>query len=347
VQVLIALSWLAIAVVSHRCSPWYDAAVFRHPIAAFAALIGTNIVWSSAYASSKLLMEGPWGHISPLGLSFWRLLAATLIMLPLAWRDLPKRPLTRREWASLTMVGLIGSAGAMYTQFLGTQWSLATNASLITATETIFNCGLAALFLGERLDARGVAGMFVALFGVLLLNDLDWSRLDLLSGKYAVGNGMLLLSMLCYAAYSLAGKWAVETLRPMVVTAVPFAIATVALGLVCLWQDPAALTGVTAWSMPAWLGVLYMGVVVTALTYLVWNAVLVHATVSAMSLTLYVQPLAGTLLSWWWLGEHLSPNMAAGAVCVLAAVALMTIRPRRAGTVVEAEHGLADLSAGC
>jgi drug/metabolite transporter (DMT)-like permease len=320
--------------------------VFRHPAAAIAVLIGVNIVWSSAYAASKLLMDGPWGHLSPLALSFWRLLAATLILLPLAWRELPKRPLTGKEWASLTMVGLIGSAGAMYTQFLGTQWSLATNASLITAMETIFNCVLAAIFLGERLDARGVAGLLVALFGVLLLNDLDWNRLDLLSGKYAAGNGILVLSMLCYATYSLAGKWAVATLRPMVVTGIPFAIATVALGLLCLWQEPAALTGVVAWSTPTWLGVLFMGVVVTALTYLVWNVVLVHATVSAMSLTLYAQPLAGALLAWWWLGERLSPHAGAGALCVLVAVALVTVRPRKAGPVVELEHGLADLSAG-
>jgi drug/metabolite transporter (DMT)-like permease len=320
--------------------------VFRHPLTAFAALIGINIAWSSAYAASKLLMDGPWGHFSPLALSFWRVLAATVILLPLAWRDLPKRRLTGREWASLAMVGLIGTAGAMFTQFIGTQWSLATNASLIVTTETIFNCLLAALFLGERLDARGVAGLLVALAGVLLLNDFDWHKLDLLSGRYAAGNGLLLLSMLCYAAYSLAGKWAVATLKPMVVTGVPFAIASAALGLICAWREPASLTGITAWSGASWLGVLYMGAVVTALTYLVWNLVLVHATVSAMSLTLYVQPLAGALLSWWWLGERLSPNMAAGAACVLVAVALVTVRPRKAGTVVEVEHGLADLSAG-
>ncbi len=320
--------------------------MFRQPIAAFAALIAINVVWSTAYATSKLLMEGPWGHFTPLGLTFWRVLAATIILLPLAWPELPKRRLTGREWLSLSMVGLIGTAGAILTQFAGTRLSLATNASLITATETVFNCLLAAMFLGERLDRRGVAGMAVALVGVLLLNDLDWSRLDLTSGRYALGNGLLVLSMLFYATYSLAGKWAVATLQPMVVTGVPFAIASVALGLTCLWFEPASLTGITTWSTASWLGILGMGGLVTAVTYLVWNLVLVHATVSAMSVTLYVQPLSGTLLSWLFLGERLSPNMAAGAACVLLAVALVTVRPRKAGTVVEVTDGLADVPTG-
>lgn len=324
----------------------YDAPVLRHPIAAFAALIGINVVWSTAYAGSKVLMDGPWGHLSPLALSFWRVLAATLILLPLAWRERPRRRLNGREWASLTAVGLIGTAGAMFTQFIGTQWSLASNASLIVATESIFTSLLGVLFLGESLGKRGAAGLVVAMVGVLLLNDLDWRQLDLLSGRYAAGNGLLLLSMLCYATYSLAGKWAVATLRPMVVTGVPFAIASVALGLICWWREPASLTGITTWSAACWSGVLYMGAMVTALTYLVWNLVLEGTTVTAMSLTLYVQPLSGALLAWWWLGERLSPNMTAGAACILAAVALVTIRRRQAGPVVEVPHGLADLSAG-
>ena len=310
-----------------------------------AALIAANVVWATAYALSKVLMDGTWAHISPLALSFWRLLAASLILLPLAWRQRPRRPLTGREWASLGAIGIVGSAAAMLLQFAGTQLSLATNAAVITSTETMFNCLLAALFLGERLDRRTLVGVLVALAGVLLLSHLDWRRLDLLSNRYAVGNGLLILAMLCYASYAIVGKFAVETLPPMVVTGYPFAIATLVLGLICARWDPAGLTGITAWSGLAWCGVGYLGVFVTALTYLLWNAVLVDSQVTTMSVTLYVQPVVGALIGWLWLGERLSPSVALGAALVLVAMALVTIRPRRAGTVREEEDGAASLSA--
>ncbi|MBC7543141.1 MAG: DMT family transporter [Candidatus Sericytochromatia bacterium] len=320
--------------------------MFRKPLVALSALIAINIVWSSAYAISKVLMDGPWAHLSPLALSFWRLLAATLVLLPLAWHQRPRRPLTGREWASLSAVGLVGCAAAMFLQFIGTQYSSATNAALIITLETVFNCVLAALFLKERMDWRGVVGLVIAFTGVLILSDLDWRTLDLLSNRYALGNGLLVASMLCYAIYSLAGKWAVDTLHPMVVTAYPFAIATVILGLICGWQDPGGLTGITAWSWQAWGGVGYMGIIVTALTYLIWNAVLVHGEVSTMSLTLYVQPVCGAVIAWAALGETMSTHTVAGACAVLLAVALVTIRPRQVGTVKDVKDGLASLPTG-
>ncbi len=320
--------------------------MFRKPLVALVALIAINLIWSSAYTTSKVLMDGPWGHLSPLALTFWRMLAATIVLMPLAWRERPRRRLTGREWLWLSVIGLIGSALATFLQFIGTQYSSATNAALIITLETVFNCVLATLFLGERMGLRGLLGLVAAMAGVLILSNLDWRHLDLLSNRYAAGNGMLILSMLCFAFYSLAGKWAVETLPPMIVTAYPFALATVSLGIACWGLDPGGLTGIASWSWQAYAGVGYMGFVVTAVTYLIWNMVLVNGEVSTMSLTLYVQPVFGALIAWAALGERLTMHTAIGACAVLLAVALVTIKPRQAGTVREVDDGRASVSAG-
>ena len=89
-----------------------------------------------------------------------------------------------------------------------------------------------------------------------------------------------------------------------------------------------------------------MGFVVTAVTYLIWNMVLVNGEVSTMSLTLYVQPVFGALIAWAALGERLTMHTAIGAGAVLLAVALVTIKPRQAGTVREVDDGRASVSAG-
>jgi drug/metabolite transporter (DMT)-like permease len=84
---------------------------------------------------------------------------------------------------------------------------------------------------------------------------------------------------------------------------------------------------------PAWttLGVgavLYLGVVITGLGYLVWNWALERVSAARAAIFLNLQPLVGTLLGVLWLGEAFTVFTAGGGLLIIAGLWLaLTGRP--------------------
>ena len=76
------------------------------------------------------------------------------------------------------------------------------------------------------------------------------------------------------------------------------------------------------------VGTLYLGVVITALGYAVWNWCLERLGAARMAAFVNVQPLAGALLGIWWLGEPVTPFLVVGGALIVAGLHL-TVKPGR------------------
>jgi len=64
-------------------------------------------------------------------------------------------------------------------------------------------------------------------------------------------------------------------------------------------------------------GALYLGAVVTALGFTAWNYALERVEAPRAAIFLNLQPLAGTLLGVWWLGEPLTSFTIAGGLFIV------------------------------
>jgi drug/metabolite transporter (DMT)-like permease len=65
------------------------------------------------------------------------------------------------------------------------------------------------------------------------------------------------------------------------------------------------------------IGTAYLGVVITAFGYLVWNWVLERVEAPRVALFVNVQPVVGALLGIWWLREPLTAFTVIGGALVL------------------------------
>ena len=93
------------------------------------------------------------------------------------------------------------------------------------------------------------------------------------------------------------------------------------------WQVAAR----SPWTATSVAAVLYLGVVMTGLGYLVWNWALERVSAARAAIYLNVQPLVGTLLGVVWLGEPLSAfTVAGGCLVVLGLWLALTGRPASA-----------------
>jgi len=63
-------------------------------------------------------------------------------------------------------------------------------------------------------------------------------------------------------------------------------------------------------------GVLFLGIICTALAMVLWNTAFAYLDASVASLTFFAQPIVGTLLGWLFLGEKITPLFLLGGLLI-------------------------------
>jgi drug/metabolite transporter (DMT)-like permease len=290
---------------------------------AYLVFLVANIVYGTSYVATRIVLH----DVGPATLAVARLAIGAVILVPLALARRPRGDrLTRADRWSVCGMGILGFAGAFAFANWGIALSTATNAALLITIEPISLILLSPMFLGERLTPRELCGAALTLVGATLvvLNGVPgWS---VVLAPHWRGDILLVLSGLSYAAYSLFGRGVLARHAPLPVTTWSL-----------LW-GLGAMTPLGAlewagghrphWSASAIVWTLYLGVVITALGYLVWNYVLERLEAPRLALFVNVQPVVGALLGVWWLREPLTAFTVVGGALVLAGLHV-ALRSRR------------------
>ncbi len=268
-------------------------------------------IWGGMYVVSKAVLE----VIPPFTLLAIRLLLG-LLALGL-WLALRPARISRTDLAPVLAIGLLGYGLSLGLQFVGTRLSTASNGAVITSATPAFVFLFAAWLLGERITPRRLAALALATLGVLVVVDVRAAQLapDLFWGNLAlVGAGIT------WAAYSVLVRRATRRLDTLPVTFVAFAggllVALPAAALELQAEPLAPLTPLL------WLGLLYLGVVSTAVAAYLWNKAFELVEAGPAGLTFFAQPLVGALLGAALLGERLTPAFLLGGLLIALGVFL-------------------------
>jgi drug/metabolite transporter (DMT)-like permease len=268
--------------------------------------LAASVIWGGMYVVSKVVLE----VIPPFALVTLRLLLGALVLgCILAWRGFP--PLTGKQVREVLLVGFVGYGASLGLQFQGTHLSTAANASLVTSATPAFIFLFAKLFLHEAITPRRLLALILSSAGVLAV-------IVPLDGAIAPGN-LLGDSMLFGAGLT----WALHSvLVRKISSSVPaLALSTIALlgGLplslpAALWELRTLGIGPITWQILA--GVLFLGIVSTALAMYLWNRAFALLDAGLASLTFFAQPLVGTSLGILVLGESVTLPFLLGAALI-------------------------------
>lgn len=141
------------------------------------------------------------GLVPPITLNFLRWAIAFVLLLPFAaWllrADSPLWPRLRR-YAVLGLLG-IGTYNAL--QYMAVKTSTALNVTLVGSSMPVFMLALGALFFGQRIAARQLAGAVLSIAGVLVV--LSHGELEHLAQvRFVAGDLYMLLATAAWALYS-------------------------------------------------------------------------------------------------------------------------------------------------
>jgi drug/metabolite transporter (DMT)-like permease len=274
------------------------------------ALAVTVGLWASAFPAIRVGLAG----YGVAGLSVLRLVVASAALALAA----PLLGVRRPRRADLPLIALCGTAGMTAYQLLlnaGEVRVPAGTASLLVATAPVFSVVLAAVFLGERLTWWQVTGSVVAVAGSALVAGGG--------ARYSTAAWLVLAAAFVQGVYHLASK-------PLLRRYTGLEVACYAMWAGTLFVLPLAGTavhGIRTAPPAATLSVVFLGLLPSAVGFVVWGYAVARHTVATATAALYLVPVVALLVAYGWLGEI--PRwieLAGGAVSVCG---VMLIRSSR------------------
>ena len=271
------------------------------------------LTWSSAYAAIAYALAS----FTPGEVALARLTIGSLCFLALL--AIKRVPLpARRDWPALALLGVVGlSVYHLCLNYAETRIASGT-ASILLALIPAATAAVSAIWLRERLSARTLTGLGMALLGVVLV--------VLTSGKdvrFEPKAALVLISVLASAIYFVGQKPLFARSSMLGVTAFTFFAGT--LGALPFGLALPQALAAAPWSHVAAL--LWLGIAPTFVGYLAWNVALQRVSASQISSFIYFSPPIAVLIGWLWLGEQ--PGMltlVGGAITVLGVVLANTRR---------------------
>ncbi|SFT72056.1 Threonine/homoserine efflux transporter RhtA [Geodermatophilus amargosae] len=290
-----------------------------------AAVVVTVLAWASAFIAIRAVGA----DLSPGALALGRLLVGTAVLAVLSLGRGWVAP-TRGEWGLLAVCGI--GWFAVYNVALNAaerRLDAGTTAMLVNIGPILIAV-LAGVWLREGFPRWLVAGLAVAFAGVLLIGLAGRG-----SGGDLVGVLLCLVAAVTYAVGVVAQKPVLRRLPPLQVTATACAIGTVC----CLPWAGALASDLAAAPASSVLGMVYLGVVPTALAFSTWAYALARTAAGRLGVTTYLVPPLVVLLSWLLLDEVPPALAVAGGVVCLAGVAVSRRRsPDRPAPVAAARR---------
>lgn len=265
-------------------------------------LTGIVTLWGLNVVMVKYLSFFP-----PVLIAAIRMSVAAITLLPftgVAMRKGNQRYLRRQDW--LLIIGVSLCSIFLHQIFItwGVQYTSAGNTSLILGLNPLVTSLLAALFLGESLTKRKLAGIVIGLAGVLtvVLSQTNGSEVTV----HGFGDFLIFMSMFTYVVGGLLIRKATERgINVLLVTTYSHVIAALSLWALAFVLYPLEVFRTLDTRLFTWGVIFFSGMFATALGALGWNHGIRLLGASKTSLFLNGIPLASLLFAALLLGEPL------------------------------------------
>jgi drug/metabolite transporter (DMT)-like permease len=271
-----------------------------------------SVIWGVPY----LLIKVAVGEVSPVMLVFVRCVVGAALLLPWTIAKGQLRP-ALRHWKALLLFTALEMAGPWFLIAYAEE-TLSSSLTGLLVAGVPFVAALAGRLLGEeeRLTPVRIVGMVIGVVGIGVLLGLDVEGAQLLP-LLAIG-----LVLIGYAT------------GPLVVTrALPdvpgVAASSIALFVTAVIYAPFAVTHLdeaAGASAPAWLSLVALGVVCTAVALALFFSLIREVGPQRALVITFVNPAVAVLLGVWLLDEPFTLGIALGLPLVLVGCVLATRR---------------------
>ena len=281
--------------------------VLAHAAAATAALSA-----GAAVVATRFVI----GETDPLSLVFYRYVISVICFAPVLPAIWPRGGLAPSEYARIAMLGTLFFVFFPWAFNASLQYNPAARGAVGLATIPIQTLLVAAAFGREPLTAAKIAGVFLAFSGIVVAFGAAAFGRD--NSDYLVGDGLMLLGVLCAAVYSVFSRATLMRHGPLFVTASAMAFAVAVLVPVVAFHGGGL--ALPALSPKGWMAVVFLGTIAGTVQFslFMWALRWLPPTTTVLYLTL--NPITAMVLGIVVLGEKLTAELIAGMALVLIGI---------------------------
>ncbi len=269
---------------------------------AITGLVTVTIIWGGGFVASDMALES----LRPFQIMAIRFLMASALMGAASIREL--KGINFKELQAGILMGTALFVGFAF-QIVGLQYTTPSKNAFLTALNVVMVPFISFILLRKKISRKSIAGAAMAIVGVGLLS-LEKNM------SLSMGDALTLVCAVGFAFQIFFTSEFVKKYRAVVLNFIQM-LTAVLLSAACLF-----LFGETNFHVTpqGWLSVLYLGVVSTALCYLLQTASQKYVDETKSAIILSMESVFGTLFSILILHEQVTLRMVCGCIIILAAV---------------------------
>ena len=279
-------------------------------------------IWSSSFLWIKIAVQ----EIGPITLVAFRVLFGLLFTLIVVFFQRTQLPRTFKEWFPILLLGVSNVAIPFFLISWGEQSIDSGVAAILDATVPLFTIVIAHLALhDDKMTVQKVLGLLVGFAGVVVLMSKDIGQ----SASPILGQAAVVLACAFYAGSSVYARKSTENMPGILRSAGPLISSTAVMWLATFFiEKPVRIPQLPI----TWVALLWLGVLGSGFAFIL-NYYLIHEIgPTRTTMVTYLFPLGGVILGVTFLNEKLSWQLLAGAVLIIASLAIANWRTKSSAT---------------
>lgn len=284
-------------------------------------LLGMAVLWGVSWILGKIVIQ-ELPPVSAGALRFLLAAAALWLWLQASGQGAAVRQLSARQWAGLAACAVSGVYGYAICFLTGLKYMPAGEAAVIVALNPVLVMLLSRIIFKEKITPRTAIGMTLAFCGSLIC--LTRGRPDiLLQQNLGMGQLLILGCVLCWACYTITGRFVLKGISAPAATCATSLIGGVLLAATALAAEPDWPQQMAAASAGAWISLLVLSLGATAVAYMwFFEGVKILGTATSGSYITLV-PVFAVITSMLFLGEPLHASLLSGGLLAVSGMLMM------------------------
>jgi drug/metabolite transporter (DMT)-like permease len=277
-------------------------------------------MWALQFTCIKLTQ----GQVGPYFTVWGPMLLATIFLLPFVWKDFKKGNKVFKDLLVFGPLALLGAFPAQVLMTWGTQYSLASNAAILTLSLPVITALFAFLILKERMNKIRWVSFIIAIIGVILCSTGDIKQMNF-SSKYAVGNLLIFLAIVGNSFYNVGIKKIADRYTEMEMVFYTYVVMVVLLTPLILYYERDIFARIPSFSQQTWIGMSLLTFFHNFLSMILFFKALKILDAIQVALSNYLITFIGLPVAAIWLGEKLNASAIVGGILVFVSTLIITI----------------------
>jgi drug/metabolite transporter (DMT)-like permease len=283
-------------------------------------LLLCNLMWALQFTCIKLTQE----QVEPYFTVWGPMLMAALLLLPFVINDFKKGGRKLKDVFVFAQLALLGAFPAQVFMTYGTQFSLASNAAILTLSLPVITALFAFFLLKEKMNGIRWFSFIIAIAGVILCSMGDIKKMDF-GSKYSIGNALIFLAIIGNAYYNVGCKKISGRYSEMEMVFYTYLVMVLLLTPLVLYYERDVFARIPSFTAQTWTGMALLTFFHNFLSMILFFRALKVLDAMQVALSNYLITFIGLPIAAIWLGEALNSQAIIGGVLVLLSTLIITI----------------------